>query len=164
MIMRVSVSLSMVVAAVSASLGLERLVLVHDGEAELRNHCIEHMVRQVTHPTRANLEGDMAVAQVVRDLCEAAQVTAPDGGNRLARCDDLEHRAVGSAELVAAAKHRAARQLDPDLRAGGQMCALPSLLPTFERQHEPQRLRGRCRRYTGAPPRWHVLREDAQSL
>ena len=72
MCVSVPVPMRVVVAAVGAALGLERLVVMHDGEAELGNHRVEHVVREVTHPARADLEGDVAVAQVVCDLREAA--------------------------------------------------------------------------------------------
>ena len=133
-------------AAVGAGFGLERLVVVDHREAELCNHAVEHVVGEVTHPARADLERDVAVAQVVGDLREAPQVAAPDRRDGLARRDDLEHRAVGGAQLVAAAQHRAARQLNADVEARREPRALPGLLPLLERQHEPQGRGGRgCR-------------------
>ncbi len=103
--------------AVGAGFGLERLVVVDHRQAELCNHAVQDVVGEVTHPARADLECDVAVAQVIRHQREAPQVAAPDRRDGLARGDDLEHRAVGGAQPVAAAQHRAARQLDADLEA-----------------------------------------------
>ena len=127
MCVRVSVPMRVVVAAVGAALGLERLVVVHDGEAELRNHRVEHVVREVAHPAGADLERR-------RGGCPSGRRPARGGVGRGTQTVETGSRAAtisstvpsGSAQLVAAAQHRAARQLNADLGAGGEMRALPA--------------------------------------
>ena len=54
------------------------------------------MISEIAYPAGADLERYVAVAQVIRDLRETAQVAAPYRRNRLACRDDIEQPAPAS--------------------------------------------------------------------
>lgn len=98
---------------VGAGFRFERGLLHVDGDAgvgtgELAHHVVEHVVVLVAHEAGFDLQGHVAVAQVVGHLGEHQGIVALDGGDGFIGGDDFDQNAVGVSEYVAAAQQGAA--------------------------------------------------------
>src|SRR5690606_18391716 len=107
-----------------------------DVAAEPAHHRVEDVIAAVAQPAVADLERDVAIAEVIGEASEQRRIVAAHGGDFLGSRDYRDGVAASAAQQIAAAKHRAARQDDADLAAGIERDALTRDAPPLERQHD----------------------------
>ena len=124
-------------AAIGPSLGLERRLLVANLHAQAFKHMLQHMVLLQQDPANADLQRNMAIAEVIGGAHQIALILRGDQGNRFLRRDDLDDPPIRRAQPVAAAQHRPAfdrqRRLGPRFERHPQ----PAFLPPVEWQNQP---------------------------
>jgi hypothetical protein len=160
--MRVAVSVrcrgrAIVAMVIRAAFRLEGSVLVPDAQAQRLDHVVEHMIGQVAQVALADLEADMAIAEMVGAAGQRQRILAGDCRYRLGGRDDPYDFAAVGAEQVAATQDRAARELDTDLATRFEPRPQPGLLPLLEAQHQLVR-----RMQPGDPARAQAFDEQRQ--
>jgi len=123
-------------SGVRSRFGLERQHFLRHGQAESSDHVIEHVVVQIAEPTLTDLNGYVAVSQVIRRTGKLQRIVRRDDGDIFLRRDDFDDTSVVGEQLIAAAKNVAAVQIESDFFAGRERSAQPALLPQLEWQHE----------------------------
>ena len=112
--MVVAVSVVGHMAAVGAAFGLERQICFHHGHVHAAQHVGQHMVGFDLEVVGLQLDGHMAVAQVVGSARQverrAVRRARRDAQHGLRRGDDADERTVLGHQHITAAHHAAARQ------------------------------------------------------
>jgi hypothetical protein len=96
-------------ARVGAGFRLERRLFVRHREAELFDHRVEHVVYEVAEESVPDLEGDVAVSEVVGGAKERAVPVSRDQRNGLVRGDDPNHAPIRARHVVSATEDPASR-------------------------------------------------------
>jgi hypothetical protein len=86
--------------------------------------------------TTFHFDGRVPVAEVERAARECGRIGATRLHQCLVRGHHPDHAAVVRGKAVAAAKHRAPVEDEPDLLAAGKACQEPAPLPQVERQDQ----------------------------
>ena len=100
----------MVPAAIGAGFGLEGGGFVADPDTQMLQHVLQHMVLFEPEPAGADLDRDMAVAEVVGGFEQLQRIGSRHGGDGFVGGDHLDDRAVFGAQPVTIVEDRAAFQ------------------------------------------------------
>ena len=128
MILRMTVTLRMTMtvimhmtvrgALVGTGLWLERGLFDHDVQAHLDEHIVEHMVVLVACKARADLQGHVAIAQVIAGTGQLQGIVAVQGGDGFGRRLDAQQVLAGFiGQHIATAQQMATRQDEAGLTA-----------------------------------------------
>ena len=110
-----------VAAVVGASLWLERRIDVFNLSAKAQHHVLEYVILLQAEPVGANLNGDMAIAQVIGNGGQQRVRRRGDRGQLLGRSVNLQDMhylmVVAAKQQGARPEHGAAGQVNTDGRA-----------------------------------------------
>lgn len=118
--------------AVRARLGLERSILDSNDQPQSPHHAIQHMIVQIAQPSGLDLQGHVAVSQVVAGTRKQVLVVTAYGRNTLRGRHDPNHEAIFGEQQVTALQGFAAFQEDPCLATIIQHCAQTALCPLIQ--------------------------------
>ena len=96
-------------AAVSAGFRFERRLLANYVQTEFSHHAIQDVIMQVTQPAGAELQGDVAVAEMVGGARQPQWIIGTAGGDGFRGGAHLDYPAIGGTQPVAVSQDRAAR-------------------------------------------------------
>ncbi len=123
-------------ARIRPALRLEGRFDVLNRQAEAAHHFGQHVIAGEAQPAGTDLDGDVAVAEVVGGAQEQQRIAADRLAQGLGSGDHLDDAAVVRGEPVAAAQHRAAREEQAALLAAGELRAQPALAARLEGQQQ----------------------------
>ena len=117
-IMHMTMRMAVRGALVGTGLGLERGLFDHDVQAHLDEHIVEHMVVLVACKARADLQGHVAIAQVIAGTGQLQGIVAVQGGDGFGRRLDAQQVLAGFiGQHIATAQRIATRQDEAGLTA-----------------------------------------------
>ena len=117
-IMHMTMRMAVRGALVGTGLGLERGLFDHDVQAHLDEHIVEHMVVLVACKARADLQGHVAIAQVIAGTGQLQGIVAVQGGDGFGRRLDAQQVLAGFiGQHIATAQQMATRQDEAGLTA-----------------------------------------------
>jgi hypothetical protein len=106
---------------ISTRLGFEWRVQVNHLQTQAFQHLLQHMVVGNAQPAFANLQRDMAIAEVIRSSRQFERGIAIGLQHFLILRDDFHDAAIGRDQQVAATQHFTTRQYHADFIAGFQL-------------------------------------------
>ena len=133
--------LVVLMVAVRAGLGFERRFDARHSRAKFARHFLQHMILGDAQEAGADLERNVAVAQVIRHAHEIGRFYMRQ---LLGRRDDFDFATVGRLNAIAAAQHLATRQDERKLFAILGFRAQTALLPQVEGKDEFQNRKYLC--------------------
>jgi hypothetical protein len=114
MLVLVTVVMRMAVSPVAPCLGLEREQSGVDGETELAAQAVEHVIVRIEHEIGQDLEGYVAIAEVIRRAGQKVRIVRPRARDLFrGRLDAKRPRPVLRLQAVALSEHAAAGQHEP---------------------------------------------------
>ncbi len=118
---------------VATSFGFEGPLFDDNGQAKRADHVIEHVVVSVGKPVRADLQGNVSVAEVIGRAKQEQSIRGARDGQGFGRGFDLDqHLPFFVEETVSFAQDRSMIEKNRHLAAIVEACSQPTFSPILE--------------------------------